>query len=98
MPLPSLTKAAAILASAALCLFVLISSSASAHAPASKLLADEVAGEQGFGMGPPVTCHEWVRIKDGTVEYVKLRGDLSATDGEPDDGHPILFKRFDGQL
>ena len=30
-----------------------------------------------------VFCHEWVQIKDGTVEYVKLKPDLSATDGEP---------------
>lgn len=30
-----------------------------------------------------VFCHEWVQIKDGTVEYVKLKDDLSATDGEP---------------
>jgi arabinan endo-1,5-alpha-L-arabinosidase len=30
-----------------------------------------------------VFCHEWVQIKDGTVEYVKLKDDLSKTDGEP---------------
>jgi arabinan endo-1,5-alpha-L-arabinosidase len=30
-----------------------------------------------------VFCHEWVQIKDGTVEYVKLKDDLSATAGEP---------------
>jgi Beta-xylosidase len=30
-----------------------------------------------------VFCHEWVQIKDGTVSYVKLKDDLSATDGEP---------------
>lgn len=30
-----------------------------------------------------VFCHEWVQIKDGTVEYVRLKEDLSATDGEP---------------
>ena len=30
-----------------------------------------------------VFCHEWVQIKDGTVEMVKLKPDLSATDGEP---------------
>ena len=27
-----------------------------------------------------VFCHEWVQIKDGTVEYVRLKDDLSATD------------------
>jgi hypothetical protein len=30
-----------------------------------------------------VFCHEWVQIKDGTVEYVRLKDDLSVTDGEP---------------
>jgi hypothetical protein len=30
-----------------------------------------------------VFCHEWVQIKDGTVEYVPLGEDLSATAGEP---------------
>lgn len=30
-----------------------------------------------------VFAHEWVQIKDGTVEMVKLKDDLSATDGEP---------------
>jgi GH43 family beta-xylosidase len=30
-----------------------------------------------------VFCHEWVQIKDGTIAYVKLKDDLSATDGEP---------------
>ncbi len=30
-----------------------------------------------------VFCHEWVQIKDGTVEYVPLKADLSETAGEP---------------
>jgi arabinan endo-1,5-alpha-L-arabinosidase len=30
-----------------------------------------------------VFCHEWVQIKDGTVEYVRLKEDLSQTDDEP---------------
>jgi arabinan endo-1,5-alpha-L-arabinosidase len=30
-----------------------------------------------------VFAHEWVQIKDGTVEYVRLKDDFSATDGEP---------------
>ena len=30
-----------------------------------------------------VFCHEWVQIKDGTVEYVQLKDDLSETLGEP---------------
>ena len=30
-----------------------------------------------------VFCHEWVQIKDGTVEMIRLTDDLSATAGEP---------------
>ena len=30
-----------------------------------------------------VFCHEWVQIKDGTVEMIRLTDDLSATVGEP---------------
>lgn len=30
-----------------------------------------------------VYCHEWVQIKDGTVEMIQLKDDLSATVGEP---------------
>jgi arabinan endo-1,5-alpha-L-arabinosidase len=30
-----------------------------------------------------VFCHEWVQIKDGTVNYIQLTPDLSATIGEP---------------
>lgn len=30
-----------------------------------------------------IFCHEWVQIKDGTVEYVQLKDDLSETAGEP---------------
>ena len=30
-----------------------------------------------------VFCHEWVQIKDGTVEFVQLKDDLSETVGEP---------------
>jgi len=30
-----------------------------------------------------VFCHEWVQIKDGTVEFIQLTDDLSATVGEP---------------
>lgn len=30
-----------------------------------------------------VFCHEWVQIKDGTVEYIQLKDDLSETVGEP---------------
>jgi beta-xylosidase len=36
-----------------------------------------------------VFCHEWVQIKDGTVEYVQLTDDLSKTVGEP-------IRLFDG--
>ncbi|MCA9734240.1 family 43 glycosylhydrolase, partial [candidate division KSB1 bacterium] len=30
-----------------------------------------------------VYCHEWVQIKDGTIEYIQMTDDLSATVGEP---------------
>ena len=30
-----------------------------------------------------VFAHEWVQVKDGTIEYVQLKDDLSATIGEP---------------
>ena len=30
-----------------------------------------------------IYCHEWVQIKDGTVEMIQLTDDLSATVGEP---------------
>ena len=30
-----------------------------------------------------VYCHEWVQIKDGTVEMIQLKDDLSGTIGEP---------------
>lgn len=30
-----------------------------------------------------VFCHEWVQIKNGTVEYIRLKDDLSETVGEP---------------
>jgi hypothetical protein len=36
-----------------------------------------------------VFCHEWVQIKDGTVEYIRLKDDLSETVGEP-------IRLFDG--
>ncbi len=30
-----------------------------------------------------IFCHEWLQIKDGTVELIKLKKDLSATEGKP---------------
>ncbi len=38
-----------------------------------------------------VYCHEWVQIKDGTVELVRLKEDLSDVEGEP----VTLFKGSD---
>jgi arabinan endo-1,5-alpha-L-arabinosidase len=35
------------------------------------------------GIPSMVFCHEWVQIKDGTVEYIQLKDDLSETVGEP---------------
>lgn len=35
------------------------------------------------GVPYSVFCHEWAQIKDGTMELVKLKKDLSGVDGEP---------------
>lgn len=35
------------------------------------------------GVPHMVFCHEWVQIKDGTIDYVRLKDDLSATEGDP---------------
>lgn len=35
-----------------------------------------------------IYCHEWVEIKDGTIDLIALKDDLSATEGE----NQILFK------
>lgn len=40
-----------------------------------------------------VYCHEWVQIKDGTMDLIALKDDLSATDGN----NQILFKASDAQ-
>lgn len=39
-----------------------------------------------------VFAHEWVQIKDGTIEFIRLKDDLSATVGEP----KRLFNGTDG--
>jgi GH43 family beta-xylosidase len=39
-----------------------------------------------------VFCHEWVQIKDGTIDIIQLKDDLSATVGEPE----RLFDGSDG--
>jgi len=40
-----------------------------------------------------VFCHEWVQVKDGTVELVRLKDDLSGVVGEP----RTLFKASDAK-
>jgi GH43 family beta-xylosidase len=40
-----------------------------------------------------VFCHEWSQIIDGTIEYIELTMDLSATTGEP----VTLFKATDAE-
>ncbi len=35
-----------------------------------------------------IYCHEWIQIKDGTINLVALKGDLSSVDGESQ----VLFK------
>jgi arabinan endo-1,5-alpha-L-arabinosidase len=47
-----------------------------------------------------VFCHEWVQIKDGTVDYVQLKDDLSETVGEPKrlfNGSDARWSRKSGQ-
>ena len=59
-----------------------------AHPPADMMTLD---GTLWIEDGVPymVFCHEWVQIKDGTVEFIRLKDDLSDVVGEP-------TKLFDG--
>lgn len=56
--------------------------------PADMMTLDATLWEED-GVPYTVFAHEWVQIKDGTIEYAKLKNDLSAIDGEPK-------KLFDG--
>lgn len=56
--------------------------------PADMMTLDATLWEED-GIPYAVFAHEWVQIKDGTIEFVKLKSDLSAIDGEPK-------KLFDG--
>lgn len=50
--------------------------------PADMMTLDGSLWEED-GVPYMVFCHEWVQIKDGTVEMMQLAPDLSATVGEP---------------
>jgi len=50
--------------------------------PADMMTLDGTLWEED-GIPYMVYCHEWVQIKDGTVEAIQLKDDLSETVGEP---------------
>ncbi len=50
--------------------------------PADMMTLDGTLWEED-GVPYMVFCHEWVQIKDGTVEMIRLQPDLSGTVGEP---------------
>src|SRR5690606_3079346 len=52
------------------------------HPPEDMMTLDGTLWEED-GVPWMVYCHEWVQIKDGTVEAIQLAPDLSATVGEP---------------
>ncbi len=56
--------------------------------PADMMTLDGTLWEED-GAAYMVFAHEWVQIKDGTIEFVRLKDDLSETVGEPK-------KLFDG--
>ena len=53
-----------------------------AHTPAELLTLDGTLWVED-GVPYMVFCHEWVQIKDGTVDLVRLTPDLSTIEGEP---------------
>jgi arabinan endo-1,5-alpha-L-arabinosidase len=53
-----------------------------AHTPADMMTLDGTLWVED-GVPYMVFCHEWVQIKDGTVEYIRLKNDLSDVEGEP---------------
>jgi arabinan endo-1,5-alpha-L-arabinosidase len=53
-----------------------------AHTPADMMTLDGTLWVED-GVPYMVFCHEWVQIKDGTVEFLRLKDDLSDIDGEP---------------
>lgn len=61
-----------------------------AHTPAGLMILDGTLWVED-GVPYMVYCHEWVQIRDGTVDLVRLTPDLSAVEGEP----VTLFKGSD---
>jgi len=53
-----------------------------AHLPADMMTLDGTLWVED-GVPYMVFCHEWVQIKDGTIECIRLKDDLSDVAGEP---------------
>lgn len=52
------------------------------HTPMDQMALDGTLWEEN-GTPYMIYCHEWVQVTDGTMMIVKLKPDLSGTDGEP---------------
>ncbi len=61
-----------------------------AHTPPELMILDGTFWVEG-GVPYMIYCHEWVQVRDGTVDLVRLTPDLSAIEGEP----VTLFKGSD---
>lgn len=60
------------------------------HTPTNELALDGTFWVED-GVPYMVYCHEWVQIKDGTINMLRLKPDLSDADGPP----KVLFKGSD---
>ncbi len=61
-----------------------------AHTPPELMILDGTLWVED-GVPYMIYCHEWVQIRDGTIDLVRLTPDLSAVEGEP----ITLFKGSD---
>ncbi len=52
------------------------------HTPEKWMALDGTLYEEG-GTPYMIFCHEWVQIRDGSIEYIKLKKGLSSTVGKP---------------
>ncbi len=52
------------------------------HTPEDWMALDGTLWEEN-GIPYMIFCHEWVQIKDGSIDYVRLADDLSGTIGKP---------------
>ena len=62
------------------------------HTPEDWMCLDGTLWEED-GAPYMIFCHEWVETVDGTIDYVKLKGDLSAPAGKP----VLMFKASDAK-